>query len=423
MTSLRPTVNPICGSVVIPLVLGILGVVTGLLHWNGLAMGFAGTLLLFSLSAFLILRAALGKIEVERLVLPGAFERDQLDVTIRLHNRSRYPVFFPVVADLFTPEFYANKTMVFPYRVMPGETVEELYRGQCLLPRGIFKIGPAVLAVSDPFGWIQLRREISCQHRIKIYPKILTCGLRDRPGRSSQTLQNERAHHHRGESLEFFSVREYQPGDPQRRIHWPLTARRGFPVVKEFTRDSAGNLTIFLDLYRKALVGIGRGSNLEYAIKAGVAIANRALRQGHRVQLLALGRELLLAPPGRGFAQLHRILELVVNLRADGDQPLPELLARERHRVRGGDTVVYTVSPYLYQSGALLDQVRILKGSGIRQIAIVFDHQTFRALRSDDFIQGYQMAACLKRLQSLNVETFSVACGADLTRVFQEGKP
>jgi len=407
--------------VIVPISLGVLGVAGGIYLHNGLALGFSAALLVLSLGVYQMLRASMRGIVVERRVLPGAFERDHLSVTIRIHNRSRFPVFFPVVADLFVPEFYANKTATFPYRVMPGETVEERYRGQCLLPRGIFKVGPGVLAVSDPFGWIQMRREISRQHRLKVYPKILACGLRERPGRSSLTLRDDRAQMDRGESLEFFSVREYRTGDPVRRIHWPLTARRGFPVVREFTRDSVGKLTFFLDLYRKSLVGIGRGSSLEYAIKACVAIANRALLQGHRVQVLAQGRDFLHLPPGRGFAQLGRILELVLDLRADGEQPLPALLARGRHRIQAQDTVVYTVSPYLYQSDELFREIRVLRGSGVRQIALVFDHQTFRALRYDECIRGNQMSRCLERLQGLGVETFTVTCGADLVRVFQEG--
>jgi uncharacterized protein (DUF58 family) len=37
-------------------------------------------------------------------------------------------------------------------------------------------------------------------------------------------------------------VRDYQPGDPLRRIHWPSTARRERLLVKQFDLEVSGDL-------------------------------------------------------------------------------------------------------------------------------------------------------------------------------------
>ena len=42
-------------------------------------------------------------------------------------------------------------------------------------------------------------------------------------------------------------VREYVPGDPMKRIHWPSTARRGQLIVKEFEQDPQAEVWFFLD--------------------------------------------------------------------------------------------------------------------------------------------------------------------------------
>ncbi len=45
-------------------------------------------------------------------------------------------------------------------------------------------------------------------------------------------------------------VREYVPGDPMKRIHWPSTAHRGQFMVKEFEQDPQADIWLFLDAYR-----------------------------------------------------------------------------------------------------------------------------------------------------------------------------
>jgi uncharacterized protein (DUF58 family) len=71
-------------------------------------------------------------------------------------------------------------------------------------------------------------------------------------------------------------VRDYLPGDPVRRVHWPTTARRGDLVVKEVEEPGAPRLVIVLDLG-----GGGLGGETAAARAAGYAY--EALRRGYEV--------------------------------------------------------------------------------------------------------------------------------------------
>ena len=42
-------------------------------------------------------------------------------------------------------------------------------------------------------------------------------------------------------------VREYSPGDPLSRVHWPTTVRRDKLMVKEFDEDSQSSVWLLLD--------------------------------------------------------------------------------------------------------------------------------------------------------------------------------
>lgn len=71
-------------------------------------------------------------------------------------------------------------------------------------------------------------------------------------------------------------VREYVPGDPLRRVHWPSSARRGDLVVKEVEEPAAPRLVVALDLG-------GGGAAGEAAAGRAAWYAYEALRRGYEV--------------------------------------------------------------------------------------------------------------------------------------------
>jgi uncharacterized protein (DUF58 family) len=73
-------------------------------------------------------------------------------------------------------------------------------------------------------------------------------------------------------------VRDYVPGDPVRRVHWPSTARRGDLVVKEVEEPGAPRLVVSLDLG-------GGGAAGETAAARAAWYAYEALRRGYEVVL------------------------------------------------------------------------------------------------------------------------------------------
>ncbi|MGH9264429.1 MAG: DUF58 domain-containing protein [Acidimicrobiales bacterium] len=79
-------------------------------------------------------------------------------------------------------------------------------------------------------------------------------------------------------------VRDYVPGDPVRRVHWPTTARRGDLVVKEVEEPGAPRLIVVLDLGGGGLAG-------EQAAARAAWYAYEALRRGYEVVLATAERD------------------------------------------------------------------------------------------------------------------------------------
>jgi uncharacterized protein (DUF58 family) len=398
--------------------LGLVALAAGFHHASPrmAALGLAAAA--FPIAVHLCLRSAVNGIRVRREVAETAFEGETVKVKFVLHNGSRLPVFFPVVTEVFPPEIHAQKTAAFPYRVLPGETAEEQYEGDCMLPRGIYGLGPATLKVSDPFGWFHLRKKVAPQVSLKVYPRFQAFGVHEKLGQCLAILVNDLTHFGIGDSNEFFSVRDYRIGDPLRRVHWGLTAHRGYPVVRENTRTAVGDLSIFLDLYRYALLGVGRGSSLEQSVKIAASLAAHALRRGHRVQLFARGKADRSVPPAAGKGHLQAILDALVDVKPDGELPFPETLDGSNRGLPPGSTAVLMVSPYLQESAPFESRLLALRHRGTRVVLVIFDSSTYQSLYDLDTAPE-DAARYAARMSALGMEPFIIPCAGNLPAIFE----
>ncbi len=83
-----------------------------------------------------------------------------------------------------------------------------------------------------PFGLLEHRRDLPRTADVTVFPAPK--GLPDEePARlpGSHRCEDDRLDPRRGGAGDFLDLREYQPGDPRRLIHWPTTARMGRPMV------------------------------------------------------------------------------------------------------------------------------------------------------------------------------------------------
>ncbi len=125
----------------------------------------------------------------------------------------------------------------------------------------------------------------------------------------------------------FAGVREYAPGDPQRRVHWKQTARQGMTdgrfnqlIVRELERVAATGVHVHLDL---DATGRNGAMFLESATRLAASILREAFDAGLRVSVSSLiGR----TEAGGSFAALERALAYLalVQLEPNGSQLVPE---------------------------------------------------------------------------------------------------
>lgn len=297
-----------------------------------------------------------------------------------------------------------------------------------LMERGWFSLGPTQVESGDVFGLFLLSKTFPSETRLLVIP--YTVDIRKFPAPFG-ILPGGRAL--RQKTLEVTSyaagVREYVPGDPLKRIHWPTSARKQKLIVKEFEKDPLAEVWIFLDArakvhFRKDTVDTPDSddfvwikekrefklppSSEEYAISIAASIGKYYIRQKREVGLVAAGQSYTILPAERGERQLGKLLETLAVLRAEGDMPLWGLISSQLNHLARGSTVIL-ISPSTDEQ--LLTVVMELIQRGLMPVVILIDQASFGGDGDSDMLES--------RLASRGILTFMVREGDPLKTVLE----
>src|SRR6476469_5189540 len=114
--------------------------------------------------------------------------------------------------------------------------------------RGLYRLGPTAILTGDPFGLFQVGRVFDATSELLVYPPTVPLSSFGLPtGELPGGNMTERRTFHSTPNAS--GIREYMPGDPMHRIHWPMTARAQKLMVKEFELDPTADLWLVLDLF------------------------------------------------------------------------------------------------------------------------------------------------------------------------------
>jgi uncharacterized protein (DUF58 family) len=141
-------------------------------------------------------------------------------------------------------------------------------------------------------------------------------------------------------------LRDYQPGDPLRRIDWNATARLGALQSRVYDPSSSRHLLVCLNTATLTPAWAGYIPELfERSITVAASLAREANEQRYAVGLLATSSvadadSAIRIPPGRRTEQLMRVLEALAVVTPFVLDSMSRMLDREEHRLAVGTTLV-----------------------------------------------------------------------------------
>jgi uncharacterized protein (DUF58 family) len=122
-----------------------------------------------------------------------------------------------------------------------------------------------------------------------------------------------------GEGGEFAGVREFVPGDRQRRINWPATTRIGTLHLSTFAAERTQNVVIVADT--TADVGERGLTTQDLVLRGAAGALTRYIAGRDRVGLVRYGAGLGWIGPGQGRRHAGRLMDLLVQGPPGGERP------------------------------------------------------------------------------------------------------
>ena len=199
---------------------------------------------------------------------------------------------------------------------------------------------------------------VTCHPRLAVLDSLVV--LSKLPARLG-----EHTSRHPGEGIEFDGVRDFVPGDRQRRINWPATTRRGTLQLNVFTAERAQNVVVLIDVSTD--VGEPGRSSADLAVRAAAGTAMRYLAARDRVAVISFGRKLQWIASATGRRQADRIMNLIMTAGTAAGQPLGGLSALPHSALPPGALVI-VFSPLL--SLRLVEALRELRERGFAVIVV-----------------------------------------------------
>lgn len=279
---------------------------------------------------------------------------------------------------------------------------------ELVLPvRGRWSVGPAQLIGTDPLGMFRRRGPATGSQTLLALPETFPvpwAWRRDLLSREARQLALARVR----QGGEFWGIREHEPGDGLRHVHWKVTAHTGELMVKEYARGRELSAAVWLDLNSANVVGQGVDSSLEMSIILAASLVPALLAMDQAVALVGEGLPAGLRTPGRGEATAARILRTLAEVRPDSRQRFTDLISHQVEEARPGLTalaITAGVEPGL--ASALLAASR--RGVSVRCLVVA------PAAALDDGQRAHQ-AHLAARLREAGVPVAMATTRAELGR-------
>ncbi len=347
--------------VLIPLALLLPGKI-----WSTLLAGYGVLMLIAFIWAQLLARNVRGS---RKLRFGWVAVGDRLSEQFEIQNYGELPAIWVELSDESNVPGYQSSVV----RSVGARQTDRWRHSAVCRQRGHYHLGPWALHSGDPFGFFRVTIAYPHSEEIVIHPPIhAEVPIALPAGQSSGRVRSrDRRWQVTNNAV---TVRNYQPQDPQRWIHWPSSARRDELFVRQFEADAAGEVWLILDLQQEIQVGKGAEGTEEHAVVLAAALTAQGQQQQRAIGLATYGKEPQLIPPGRGQHQQWKLLQALALADADGNNDLIIAL-RDLGEIarRGSATVIITPR----DRGDWLPELLHLSQRGIQSHVALFDRASF----------------------------------------------
>ena len=235
---------------------------------------------------------------------------DNNPIKITVENRYVFDVKTKVIDEI--PHQFQRRDVLFKTFIKAGEHSVITYE---LRPvkRGVYNFGTVNLFAQNNIGLLSRRYKFKQSSDVAVYPSYLQMRHYQLMAISNRLSEVGIKKIRRiGHSMEFEQIKEYVAGDDYRTLNWKATARRGQPMVNNFTDEKSQQVYCVIDKSRLMKMPFNELSLLDYAINASLVLSNIALTKQDKAGIITFSEQMgTFLPANKKATQMQAILEVL----------------------------------------------------------------------------------------------------------------
>ena len=300
-------------------------------------------------------QALRGLSAMRRLSAQRIFEDGEIDIELRVQNKSRFPKTVEVrdkVPEVMRMKKGSNYVLM---DLGPRRETTIEYTLECPL-RGFYSVGPVCVRIQDTFGLFHKEKELHVYDDFLIFPKMEDLKDTFVKSRVPKIFTGAVQIRNPGPGTEFFSLREYIEGDTFKQINWSAYARTGKLMVNERERDAVSDIILIIDARAVSETGPVARNSLVSSTRAAASLARYFLNRRDSVGLVIYGDEVVSVDRDTGKKQLYSLLTKLAGAQARGETPLRVVTNRLLPHINRGSPII--VLSCLEDDPTIVDSLR-----------------------------------------------------------------
>ena len=206
--------------------------------------------------------------------------------------------------------------------------------------RGHYHLGPVKMRVKDAFDLFYNERDEQVLHSFSVFPQIEVLEEQVITSRAPKLLSGAMPLNVIGAGTEFYSLREFVPGDSLRSVNWKALAKKGKMMVNETVREDVMDVILLVDAREVSAVGGGKDTPLEMACRGAATYAKQLLDERNNVALMVYGESVERVDLDRGEHHLFKILTALSSAMPKGDLKLQIVLKDALPYIPSGSPII-----------------------------------------------------------------------------------
>lgn len=269
----------------------------------------------FLLASWALSRRLLHGLELTREAPPSVERSEPFAVAVRIANAKR---FTPALAVRIESDAQPGASQGFVLCIPPRREAVLTVMDR-MDRRGVYRLPDVWACTRFPFGILERRRRLVDGAEVVVYPRVraLRPAALELAQRGGAVVRKTK-----GEGDEFFSLRDYVPGDDLRKVAWRASARMNRLLVKELQHGASRMVACVLDSRLRTDLD-GFADLFEDAVDLTASLAVTLLDRQFTVMVQTATAY---APLGEGPGHAGKVLDMLARIdMADPSAPDPLL--------------------------------------------------------------------------------------------------